>query len=498
MTAFTDDLCRLSPGISMQNAQRLETVYGKEPGFLSGLDIMARMIYKNAAPKNPPAFGMPWDGIYSDMISGKHGSFSDAYNDAIIKQGMPTFALHDAVQLRIAQLEKLTGPGGQKSSEDYESALDTLGYSIRLNLAGNKIEVNGRTKTDFDDADIHLQMRDLGYSEDKVIDNSVLRYAEKNKFHPIKEYLEGLTWDGVPRIRTLAGYFQVSHVDLWPVILRKWLIGAIDRVYSGSQNPMLVLDGAQGIGKSLFARWLCPLEAYFREGPIDPDSKDDKIAASAVWIWEVAELGSTTRRADRDALKNFLTTKVFNTRPPYGRNALDYPAMASYIGTINDEAGFLSDPTGARRFWVMTIDGINWAYMQDIDISNVWAEAYAAFLAGESHELTPAEVEVMTGITEEYQAINSVEEAIKECFYIDPSSANFTSFKQIRSVLKDPAQGDLLGGDLSDRKIADALKTLGLQKNVRRVSSMGIGGTSAKVLVKGYIGIWPKNGMVTP
>ena len=221
---------------------------------------------------------------------------------------------------------------------------------------------------------------------------------------------------------------------------------------------MIVLDGPQGCGKSLFSNWLCPDKKLFREGPIDPDNRDDKIAAAEVWIWEVAELGSTTRRSDVDALKNFLTTENFTARAPYGRSNLQYKAMASYIGTINDVAGFLNDSTGARRYWVIEIDGINWKYTEEIDRDQVWAEAYEAYKAGETNELTEQERATVESIAAEYQVINSVEEIIKDCFFLDPDGVNastFTSFKDIRSVLRDPTRGNLSAVEASDRKISD-------------------------------------------
>ena len=315
--------------------------------------------------------------------------------------------------------------------------------------------------------------------------------AKDAEYHPVQRYLEGLKWDGVPRIRKLAGYFSAAYAPIWPSLLRKWLIGAVDRVFTGAQNPMLVLDGPQGCGKSLFARWLCPLEDYFRESPIDPDSRDDKIAAAETWIWEVGELGSTTRRQDRDALKGFLSTKVFTARAPYGHNNLQYDVMSSFIGTINDEAGFLNDPTGARRFWIMTIDGINWDYEKDLDPADIWAEAYAAWRAGESRELDETETETMDSIKENYQVMNSVEEAIKSCFLIDENSSTFTSFRDIRSVLKDPTRGDLNPAEMTDRKIADALKNLGLQRTVKSIS-LQKPGSKTYTTIKGYLGIWPK------
>lgn len=491
---FDDDLKRLAPGVSEGCIKILKDTYGDCPGFCAGLDVMARILRDGIIPKQIPAFGEPWISIYRDtvqLIQAKGLGIMDAYQSALMMTGRPTLALHDAVSFRMMALTNAARSGTAKNIDDYKAMIKMLGYDLRLNRCGMKIESNGTMMDDYTEAEIRMRMEDAQYSGKQRIMDAIMTSAKEAEYHPVREYLEGLKWDGVPRIRKLAGYFQAVYAPIWPSLLRKWLIGAVDRVFTGAQNPMLVIDGPQGCGKSLFARWLCPMDEYFRESPIDPDSRDDKIAASETWIWEVGELGSTTRRQDRDALKGFLSTKVFTARAPYGHNNLQYDVMSSFIGTINDEAGFLNDPTGARRFWIMTIDGINWDYMKDLKAADIWAEAYAAWKAGENRDLDQAEAETMDGIKEEYKVISSVEETIKSCFCIDPADSTFTSFRDIRSVLKDPTRGDLSGAELSDRKIADALKNLGLQRSSRHVTQSKPG-SCTKTTVKGYLGIWPK------
>ena len=500
LSLFEDELRKYAPGMPWRSIQTLEAEYGSCPGFCTGLDVFARVLLTDQLPKQIPAFGEPWKSIYSDTVrifqsGGGTITIADAQNDAIALSGRPTTALNDAITKRMtAVAQAMAVKGNKKTSDDYKTELSILGYDVRLNLAGNKIEVNGELLTDFIYANIRNDMKDAGFSKSEIIEDCVMATAKENEFHPVLEYLEKLKWDGQSHIQKLAGYVQAVNEPIWPVLLRKWLIGAIMRALDGKQNPMLVLDGPQGCGKSLFSKWLCPDKKYFREGPIDPDSRDDKIAAAEVWIWEVAELGSTTRRSDVDALKNFLTTETFTARAPYGRSNLQYKAMASYIGTINDIAGFLNDSTGARRYWVMGIDGINWKYAEELSIDDVWAEAYAAYKAGETNELTEDQRETVEAIDKEYQVINSVEEIIKDCFFLDPDGPNcstFTSFKDIRTVLRDPTRGNLSAAEASDRKISEALKTLGLRKAERRIVSTGIG-VSQSVHVKGYLGIWVK------
>ena len=498
MSLFEDELKKYAPGMPKKSMQVLEAEYGSCAGFCTGLDVFARVLLSDQLPKNTPVFGEPWKSIYTDTVrifqqGGGTLTLNDAMYDAIDLNKRPIIALSDAIIKRqsiIAQSMALKG--SKRTSDDYKAQLNLLGYDIRLNLAGNKIEVNGESITDITESIIENAMFDAGYTKTKMIENCINELAQENEFHPIKDYLNSLTWDGKPYIEKLAKYFIPRSSGLFPIVLRKWLIGAIARVMDGDQNPMLVLEGPQGCGKSTFSKWLCPDVRYHKESNIDPDNKDHRIATSEIWIWEVGELGSTTKKADREALKNFLTTDIFTERPAYGRHNQTYKAMASFIGTVNNENGFLNDPTGSRRFWVMGIDGINFDYYNDLDPNDIWAEAMAAYKAGEGHDLDKQQKESIEEIADEYRIINSTEEAIKKWFVIsDPLNVSwFTDFNTIREILQDPGRGNLSSRDTSDVKIASALKALGLYSDRQYVAQTAIG-HNKKILARGYVGIKP-------
>ena len=118
----------------------------------------------------------------------------------------------------------------------------------------------------------------------------------------------------------------------------------------------LVLDGPHDEGKSAFARWLCPPARPVRRRRLSPDDKDCSRLALRSLIWEVSELGATTRRADTEALRGFLSHEV-STRSPS-------PRSASFIGTVNNSAGLFSDPTGNWCSLATTVAAIDWAYQQ--------------------------------------------------------------------------------------------------------------------------------------
>lgn len=313
----------------------------------------------------------------------------------------------DQAAAQLVKLKKITPkPAKDKlviKSIDYITALQSLGYNFRLNQLDDTIEINEIPVGDITAAEIRTRMRDIGYSKHlTAMEDAYIFAAAQTPYHPVKAYLQSLKYNGLPHIDTLATYFTDDQ-NIFSTWLKKWLVGAVAKVYEQYQNPMLVLDGAQGKGKSYFSSYLCgPLHQHFFEGAIQPESNDHKLLLATTWIWEVTELGATTRKQDREALKGFLTLCDVTARKPYGRRPIQKPAMASFIGTVNDEAGFLNDPTGSRRFITCTLTKINWGYTE-IDVNDIWAEAYHLYKNGYNYKLTAKDRARQNEINEHYE-----------------------------------------------------------------------------------------------
>jgi len=375
-----------------------------------------------------------------------------------------------------------------QQSDNYRGYLDALsmiGYDFRMNELDDTIDVNGEPISDPLEAVIKSKLRDLGYGKQlSAIRDAYTRYAYEHSYHPIKEYLEALEWDGQAHITMLARHFTDAHgvFDVW---LRRWLIGAVAKVYLATQNYMLVLDGPQGIGKSVFASWLgSVMKDYFVEGAIQPENKDFILRLANKWIWEVSELGSTTKKADREALKAFITTQVVVARKPYGRHDIKKPALASLIGTINDEAGFLNDPTGSRRFLVCNIQHIDWRYTKNIDPNQVWAEAYHAFRAGESWTLTADDKKQQININQYYETEDPIETAIQMSYRI--VTPDLSTWVSTRDVLLSIGLDDRNIGHA--RRVSTILKKLGCKRDRGQLPN--------GQRVNGWLGLEPLHGDV--
>lgn len=301
----------------------------------------------------------------------------------------------------------------QSESIQLLDKLKALGFTFRLNLCGGTVEVNGKALDKITEAEVRVALRDVGlHKKITAAEDAYLAEARRNAYHPVREYLEALTWDKADHITALTRcmhsgdppivYAGGVKAPLHHVYMYRWLIGAVAKVYTGAQNAMLVLDGPQGCGKSTLAHWLCPLPAFFIEGAINVSDKDSLVRLASAWIWEVAELDATTRKADQSALKDFITKEVVVVRKSYGQYDWRGPAMASLIGTLNNTSGFLADESGSRRFMITKVDWIDLAY-QTIDRDQLWAQARQLYLDGERWQLQGEEASAQAANNEGYE-----------------------------------------------------------------------------------------------
>lgn len=238
--------------------------------------------------------------------------------------------------------------------------------------------------TDLDDVRLKGWLRaeyelsfDLG-----MVSRGVQLAAETRRYHPVREWLESLTWDQEPRLshwlHRIAGAPDDEYTRQCG---RWWMIGAVARIYKPGckVDHMLILEGEQGIRKSTLLEHLCPTRDLFRDTPIDLKNKDSFTALRGKWILEWAELDSLTR-AEARSVKAYVSSQVDSYRPPYARRDLDAPRQCVFAGTTNESA-YLTDPTGNRRFWPVRCSVVDIAEL-DSQRDQLWAESVAMFKQG--------------------------------------------------------------------------------------------------------------------
>jgi predicted P-loop ATPase len=209
----------------------------------------------------------------------------------------------------------------------------------------------------------------------------------ENTFHPIRQMLDALKWDGVPRLDNwLTTYLGAEDTDLNRAISRIVPIAAVRRVRRPGVkfDEILVLEGPQGSGKSTALMVLAGEENHSDQDILALDSKGQMEMLEGVWIYELGELDGITR-AEVGKVKAFASRQVDRSRLAYGRFRESRPRQAILVGTTND-AKYLRDLTGNRRFWPVRTGTIDLKALRR-DRDQLWAEAAAREAAGESISL---------------------------------------------------------------------------------------------------------------
>ena len=226
------------------------------------------------------------------------------------------------------------------------------------------------------------------------IDAALDIHAATHAFNEVQNYINRLSWDGVPRLDTLFIDYLGAEDD--PVgycraVCRKAFTAAIARAMTpGSKyDCMLILCGSQGLGKSTLLDKMS--KGWFNDSIRTFEGKEASELLQGVWLVEVAELDAF-RRTDVARIKQFLSLRADRYRAAYGRNVKELPRCCVFFGTCN-QMDFLQDTTGNRRFWPVDVGEQPhaknvWQDLTDEVIDQIWAEAKLRWQMGEQLYLT--------------------------------------------------------------------------------------------------------------
>jgi len=264
---------------------------------------------------------------------------------------------------------------------------------------------------------VDLEKRHAIQPGDSEMARAVQLVASVNGFHPVGAWLRGLRWDGVARLHEVATRIlrvraeSDEELALIALLVRRWFISLVARALSPGckVDSALILEGAQGAGKSSFFR--ITAGEWFSDTEMGLD-KDAMLQLRGAWIYEWAELENVTSRQSVSRVKAFLTSTEDRYRPPFGRNPVTVKRSGVIVGTTNTR-DFLHDPSGSRRFWVVPVGPIDVErHLQQRE--QLLAEAVVACQAGERHWLSEDEEMRREALAARFVEVDPWEERVLE------------------------------------------------------------------------------------
>lgn len=239
---------------------------------------------------------------------------------------------------------------------------------FRYNMFTDKIEIQGAwwkqsslsfSQTDENNIRLYLENK-YDLTSERGVTRAIDIIAHQNEYHPIRDYLNNLKWDGTPRIGELfPRYLGAVRCDYTTEATRLFMLGAINRVFHpGKKFDVMIclVENRQGGGKSSMARFLSIRDEWFSDDIRNLDDENVYRKLQGHWIVEFSEMLATSSTKTVEAIKSFLSRQSDVYKVPYDRYPQDIPRQCVFIGTTNNIDFLPKDRTGNRRFIPIAIN----------------------------------------------------------------------------------------------------------------------------------------------
>ena len=277
-------------------------------------------------------------------------------------------------------------------------------------------------------------------------------------YNPFLSYFESLPATNKDYITELASYVKLSDWDItldFANELKKALIRCVACSLGQGFNKQcfVLVSPKQNIGKTSFIKFLCPpqLQDYYTEEM--SFDKDGLIALSNNFIINLDEL-SVIAKSDLNTLKTYFSKDTIKVRLPYEAKASTAKRVSNFFASTNNE-DFLADPTGSVRWVAFYIESINFDYSKEINIDNVWSQAYQLFKAGETGKMTQKDIEANEKRNQQFTKITPEMEYISKFYEPDPEKKHFFTATEITEYLQTQ-----VSTRISVAQVGKALQTL--------------------------------------
>jgi len=252
--------------------------------------------------------------------------------------------------------------------------------------------------TEVDEYQIQRYMEsNYGLRSENNINKAIHIIASEHGYHPIKQYLESLEWDGEERIKhAMTRYLGVDEDEYSEALMKLLLTAAIKRIYEpGCKYDIMVCAvGGQGAGKSTFFRFLAINDDWFSDDLKKIDDEQVYRKMQGHWFIEMSEMLGTVNAKSIEEIKSFLSRTKETYKVPYEKYPEDRPRQCVFVGTSNDLQFLPFDMTGNRRFAPILAhpERVEKHILEDEAEARdyfiqVWAEAMELYRSDDKHDL---------------------------------------------------------------------------------------------------------------
>jgi predicted P-loop ATPase len=366
--------------------------------------------------------------------------------------------------------------------EDIEDALKER-YDFRVNAIKGMPEYKRKSEETWqsiNDYVLNSLVRDLQSNYIKRASKDMISTLLNSSFapqvDPIIEYFKSLKWDENDHIETLCRTVDPVGEDgeasrkMFKKYLTKWLVAAIANVIDKKvcrNHQCFILAGPQGAGKSTWIKKLCPpeLEPYYVEQGLDPDNKDSQLDTTTNFIFNLDDYFAATTSKKINEFKGMITKNVVKVRMPYGRYPEERAKICSFVASSN-EAQFLHDPTGNRRFVPFEVSDIHLDKLPGVDINQVWAQAYHLYNSGFQYWLNKEDQNELNKHNSQFEVRSAEYEYLDYYFKIPEEGDEIEHFDTGRLTNK---LNEFTNLTLSVKKVGEAARKIGFKRQSFRV-----------------------------
>lgn len=314
--------------------------------------------------------------------------------------------------------------------ENLKALLDSLGTKARHNLMDHRVYLEGKNFLSTGEERLNTQLSQVrSWAQQhrmplETVKEQLVMLAEKDEYHPFKEYVEATTWDGTVRLTQVLETIQVAPDKrrMRDLLVTRWLLSIVASVWGYGNRPprgVLTFTGQQQQGKTTWLYYLVPRGMYHQGLILRPDQRDSATKGLRFLVVEIGEIGTTFKRSDIEALKAYIGQREDVYRLSYAHDESIWKRRTVFAASANNQE-LLHDQTGNTRWWVLETLGFDLNAMESLwegsGLQQFWAEMYLRYKNGETWDLSDSELTNLEDHLKDHMEMSPLGSALQDTY----------------------------------------------------------------------------------